>query len=531
MLLFATPPSTTLLYHLLLLVNNFAYSSSSMELQHVVYMSRHGVRSPYPPEFGYEAYSNKPFPTAADWGMTDYDYNHQYLTAHGKKLVPLIGSYFRQLYQSSALFSNEKPHECPTTLQVYADDSIRDVQTARLFLEGFLPECHVEVAVANGSQALMEPVLSDHFNTSCPLATYEEMNGTFGGNFPALSGLYTPQIKLVSDILQTDKVAWNESVCSKAGLAQTYEGENCTLDKLPFQYNGVYYQGMALSPLYYASQFAETWFFQYLSGLENWGFNQISYLELAALYRMHIQVMAFGSNYYNSLKYASQTLGFILAVMEQVVTNTKIQGVPEAADDKAFTLLFNHDTNALYLKQLLDLDWLVETFALNSASTAGALVFELYKDDKGDYYVSLYYAAATPEQQRYNQTLTLENPPSKSHMIIRPCSNQLCPYSEFKRIVLDLIEFRCMEEPLRESLVQMYQSLQHADDDGNENCDNVVKSWRISLIVTATIVGLLIFGGIAFLLGRYILGQMQGREGSSDYRQAALNSVDEGGPI
>ena len=32
------------------------------------------------------------------------------------------------------------------------------------------------------------------------------MNGTFGGNFPALSGLFAPQIKLVSEILAIDMV-------------------------------------------------------------------------------------------------------------------------------------------------------------------------------------------------------------------------------------------------------------------------------------------------------------------------------------
>ena len=45
--------------------------ANDLQLIQVAYVSRHGIRSPYPPDFGtvtdFTAYTEKPFPTNNSW--------------------------------------------------------------------------------------------------------------------------------------------------------------------------------------------------------------------------------------------------------------------------------------------------------------------------------------------------------------------------------------------------------------------------------------------------------------------------------
>ena len=55
---------------------------------------------------------------------------------------------------------------------------------------------------------------------------------------------------------------------------------------------------MFTSPIYYASYFAESWMFQYLSNLTEWGFGLLTEPALIDLYNTHIQVLWFGTNFW-----------------------------------------------------------------------------------------------------------------------------------------------------------------------------------------------------------------------------------------
>ena len=65
------------------------------EMTGAIYVSRHGVRSPYPPGGtgwpthgqSWEAWTSAPVKRATEFGMTDHAFKTQELTAHGKTLV------------------------------------------------------------------------------------------------------------------------------------------------------------------------------------------------------------------------------------------------------------------------------------------------------------------------------------------------------------------------------------------------------------------------------------------------------------
>ena len=104
---------------------------------------------------------------------------------------------------------------------------------------------------------------------------------------------------------------------------------------------------------------------------------------------MFIEILILGTNYWNSLSYSSQQLGYIVSSLEQFITQEGVEGVPQSPTSNVI-LLFSHDTNILYLRRLLDLSWIPVGHGNNVATTGGALNFELWRDsDTDEYYVKV----------------------------------------------------------------------------------------------------------------------------------------------
>jgi len=89
------------------------------------------------------------------------------------------------------------------------------------------------------------------------------------------------------------------------------------------------------------------------------------------------------------LAYSAQQLAYIVTSMEQAVTGKPLAGMSQPVDTELL-LLLSHDTNILYLRELLDINWTPYGYTSGVASTAGSLQFELWKkSDTGDYYVKV----------------------------------------------------------------------------------------------------------------------------------------------
>jgi hypothetical protein len=279
---------------LLLSFNLLIQITSAMKLIQVTIVSRHGIRTPYPPDNGtvtdFTSYTNKLFPDNTSWGMTYEAFADQHITPHGEKILPYLGAYYSEKFLSESLDLSS----CQNIV-CFADDSSRDISTGQLWLEGFgCPSIPVHVANST-SNPDMQPVLSDHYYSGCDVATEDQVNGLYGGNVNALTDMYYDEIQGVITLLDMPSSA---HICQYANPSFDPLIQNCTLFETGYTWTGLYYEGMFKSPLYYAQYFAEAWMFQYLSNLTDWGFGLLTFSQLGNLYQMHIESLWFGTNYW-----------------------------------------------------------------------------------------------------------------------------------------------------------------------------------------------------------------------------------------
>jgi len=452
----------------------------------------------------YTQYTNETFPPPSDWGMTEPEYCDQALTVHGKAVLPLMGSYYKDYFSSVGL-----DLACDS-IQVYADNSTRDVQSARMILDGM--NCSAVPIVTAGENYLsMEvyPVVNDHYNNlGCATATQEQVTGLYGGDVSAVTDAFSTGIELISRVL--NEPACNASVCEEVNPDFDPATMQCTLSETGYEWNGQYYEGDFASPLSYAGYFAETFMFQYVSNLTTWAFGKLDENQLSDLYNLHEANMEYGANIWNSKAYGSQQLGYIMTSLKQYIDQKAISGVAQLPT-KQLLLLVSHDFNIYYLRTLLDLNWITSDTPANVATTGGSLTFELYKSDTGDdYYVQVKYTTASPQQQRFATPLTLQDPPGEAYVVIPACGLLLCPFDTFVDIVLDAIDNQCVEQPLQNTLRSMLPTSSSSDDD-----TYITKQWYgVSFIILSVLVGVYCIG-YNFIYKKYFQAPESDRKAGS----------------
>ena len=278
----------------LLLIGGVTCGAGKLELIQVAVVTRHGIRTPFPPDNGtvtdFTSYTNLIFPDNNTWGMTYDAFASQHITPHGELIIPYLGAYYAEQYRNESLDLSS----CENIV-CFADDSTRDIDTASLWLQGFgCPEVPVYV-VSSDSYPEMQPVLSDQYDVGCPLATEEQVDGLYGGDVDALTTMYQDEIQAVIDILEQPPDSY---ICQYANPLFDPATQNCTLFETGYTWTGLVYNGMFKSPLFYAQYFAEAWMLQYVGNLTSWAFDAITQSQLRDLYQMHTQLLWFGTNYW-----------------------------------------------------------------------------------------------------------------------------------------------------------------------------------------------------------------------------------------
>ncbi|KAH8056211.1 hypothetical protein JL722_7513 [Aureococcus anophagefferens] len=392
---------------------------TDLTLDGVVYVSRHGVRAPYGPivdaagtaaaNDDWSAWTSKAAKNAEDYGMDADAFAAQELTPHGMALMPLLGSYVADRWDALGL-------DVAGDWAVFADDSTRDWQTAALWLEGAgRGTCP---RVGNASLPNLIPVLSDSVLYGAGAdATEEQTLGLFGGDVAALTAAYEDDM---ADIGRALGFGDDAPICEALGF------------------------------------FAEAWMFEYLSGVDDFAFGVLTGSEVAKLYESHIAMMAFATNHWNAVGYGSAALGWIAAALVQRATGVSFgaAAMADATPESSVVALFVHDTNQLYLRKLLGLQWIARGWQGNAASTGGALSFELHcagTQGAADRrcFVKTRYTVASPRQQREATVLDATTPPSEAVLVLPGCGVELCPLAAFVGVVLDAVCFDCVGEPVR----------------------------------------------------------------------------------
>jgi len=378
------------------------------ELKYVVILSRHGVRSPTWENARLNAYSAEPWPT---WGVPPGN-----LTPHGRTLIELMGSYYREWLIGEHLLH---PAGCQDANGVYvrADKDQRTLETARALAETLLPGCRIDVHAQPEGRS--DPLFSG-FGAPDPERLLAAVRERLGPD---------PQ-KLLAD--------------HRAALdaLQTIVGGKT---EEPFSI-GVALKGRSVEltgPFATGSTFSENLLLEYANGMEGaalgWGRltreNLDRVLEIHAAYadlmrRTPYLARARGSN----------LLSHVLRSLEQAVTGKSTPGALGGPGD-VLLMLAGHDTNLSNVSGMLGLSWKLAGYQPDDTPPGGALIFSLWREPRaGRYSVRLRYVAQTLEQMRYAEPVSVSAPPEGVDVPFPGCGAGDCPWETAQAALREAID-------------------------------------------------------------------------------------------
>ena len=192
----------SLLICTLVILSGGAYAASTLaqtstsggeKLQYVIYLSRHGVRSPTGKPEQYEKFSASAWP---EWPVKP-----GYLTPRGYELMKLFGAYDRIKLVDDGLLA---PAGCgdATHVTILADSDQRTRETGKALAEGLMPGCGVEVhALAEGTHDPLFHGMSASEARLDPALAVAAIGGRIGGDPNNLAQAYRPQLAALDKIL------------------------------------------------------------------------------------------------------------------------------------------------------------------------------------------------------------------------------------------------------------------------------------------------------------------------------------------
>lgn len=373
------------------------------DLQYVVILSRHGVRSFLGAPGQYDKYSAAPWP--------HWDVPTGYLTAHGYQLMKLMGAWDRAQFTAQGVLPASG---CDAKITILADTDERTLQTGKALAEGMLPGCNVPVhsLPAGTVDPLFSPLRSKLFHPDMPLAA-AAIAGRIGGDANNLTEAYRPQLTALDRVL---------AGCGR--VPATNPRRLSILDIPASLSSGSSGRPAGLrGPLVTASSMVADMVLEYTQGMSDtdtaWGC--IDGAKLRALMQIDTAAWEYGVRTPVVARMnASNLLDHIEKSMEQSVTGKPVAGAIGKPGDRIL-LLVGHDTNIATVAGALNLSWIIDG-RVNDTPPGGALRFELWRPRNGGQpFVRIAYVAQTLEQMRAAQPLTPAHPPAQAEIIDPAC--------------------------------------------------------------------------------------------------------------
>lgn len=394
-----------------------AAARPTAQLEYVVVLTRHGVRSPITKPGALDEFSAAPWPL---WEVPPGD-----LTPHGYQLMKLFGAWDRAKFSSEGLFS-ARGCEDAAHITVRADSDERTRDTGKALVEGMFPGCSIEVrAQAEGTRDPLFSARNDtHFDEGLASAA---IAGRIGGNAANLTEAFRPQLTLLDNILAgcgrvSAPHARRTSILNiPAGMVTDSSGP-------PNPLRG---------PMSLALTLPENLLLEYTDGMPaasvGWGCVDASTLREV----MQADVGSWDYRYRTpavARMYAANLLAHIESSLEQKASGKPLPGALGKPEDRIL-LLVGHDTNIVTVAGALGIDW-IEDGRADDTPPGGALLFELWRSRaSGGLFVRLDYTAQTLDQMRQGQALTPTNPPAQAPIFVPGCSraDMSCTWEGFSR--------------------------------------------------------------------------------------------------
>ena len=337
-------------------------AASSPQPDRVIIVSRHGVRRQFPSStFNFSNYApGLHFDTSDEaWGAGDEGMG--VLTRHGYQAVERMGAYQGTRYKQLL-------NGC-TGAFVYCEENMpRDEKTAEAFFKGLgcePPELHsegVEYLIDQGSHARGE-------QGQCVLGSQAQVEGRVGGSVDEYLRLYRPLIRKLGEVLG----------CCDASLCGRAAGEPCSLEELPSGWDAKHWYTTFVGPMYAGKYFGEWIQLTMLNGMEfAWG--KLSIEEVMELSAFVTQYRAFEFDLLAARPFGSALLTHIAATLQGWAKDSEeaASSVAHVPASTSMVYYAAHDTNLLYLAELLGLKWLAKGWQPNHTPPGGMLVVEAY---------------------------------------------------------------------------------------------------------------------------------------------------------
>ena len=404
-------------------------SSDDAELKYVVYLSRHGVRSPTGKSVQYNQYSTAPWPA--------WDVPPGYLTPHGFHLMELFGAYDRMQLANEGLV-RAKGCDDAASITVYTDSDQRTRETGKALAQGLFPGCSISVRFLpeGTNDPLFHPVPANAGSLD-PALAIAAIAGRIGGNPANLTLAYRTQIDSLDNLLATCGTVASPQPQKRTSLfdipATLSPGTGDHLAELK-------------GPINIASTLSENLLLEYTQGMDasSVGWGCVDGSRLRSLMDLHTAATDFTQRTSTIAKMqASNLLAHIRTALEQAVTQTSIPGSPGKPVDHALFLI-GHDTNLENVAGLLNLTWIADG-RRDDTPPGSALVFELWrKRATGNYFVRTYFTTQTLEQMRTSAPLTLADPPERVPVFIPSCSSEdfSCAWPAFSTTIHHAVDQR-----------------------------------------------------------------------------------------
>jgi 4-phytase/acid phosphatase len=393
------------------------------QLQFVVLISRHGVRSPTGKTDQLNRFSQQPWPK---WTVPA-----GYLTEHGARLMTLFGVYDRELLAAEGLL---KPAGCEDAahIRIVADSDQRTRETGKALAAGLAPGCAIAVrALPEGTPDPLFHSLAAGDGKPDRLLATAAVSGRIGANPQGLAEAYRPQLEALEEVLRGCKLG---AECAGTTAAQS-------LFEIPSSIAPG--QGDHLvelrTPLSTASTMAENLLLEYTEGMDsaNVGWGRVDLHKLRELLELHTanEDIAQRTDYVARVQ-SSNLLAHALLSIQQAVTARPVTGALTQPGDRLL-ILVGHDTNLANVGGALGLAWLIDG-RRDDTPPGGALAFELWKRrGTGELSVKTFYMAQTLEQMRNATPLSIASPPERIPVFIPGCgrADGSCTWKDFQEAV------------------------------------------------------------------------------------------------
>jgi 4-phytase / acid phosphatase len=400
-------------------------AGSNGKLRFVVYLSRHGVRSPTSDPARYDAYSVAPWP---HWSVPP-----GYLTPHGFELMKLFGAYDRAEFAGEGLFA---PTGCTdaSRIAILADSDERTRETGKALAAGMFPGCSVTVhALPEGDPDPLFHAIRAGVGKPDNAMALAAIEGRIGGRAANLTDAYRTQLEALDRIL------------AGCGKVPATNPQRSSIFDLPNELaKGKSDHAADLhGPLSLASSMTESLLLEYADGMKDneLGWGCLDEPELRHVMQLHTAEVEYSERTpYIARMDASNLFVHILAALEQSAVGKPLPGAPGKPGDRALFLI-GHDTNIATVAGMLDLNWILDG-RRDDTPPGGALIFELWQAPSGTYSVLVYYTAQTLDQMRDATSLTLARPPERVPVFVPGCSrpDMSCTLDSFAATVRRVVD-------------------------------------------------------------------------------------------